>query len=187
MPDSGGWQWQMQILRTQFPGLQLISGYRANAVVAGSGKPSNHATGNAVDVPPRMDVFNWIAANYPQSDELIYSPAGARQIYAGAPHVYTGITRANHFNHVHWGMKGRSAPTGNAVNASLGGDVLAAVNPLKGLTDFIGFLQTPGLWARVGVAIVGALLVIIGLARLAGQSLPSIGKVASVASRPAIK
>lgn len=100
-----GWQWQMRVLRAVFPGLQLISGFRPGAITA-TGNRSYHASGRAVDVPPRMDVFNWIRATYgARTRELIFSPAGSRQVWNGHPHVYTGITRANHWTHVHWAMR----------------------------------------------------------------------------------
>lgn len=98
----GGWRWQMAALRRVFPGLQLISGFRPGAITA-TGNRSYHASGRAVDIPPRMDVFNWIRANYgARTKELIFSPAGGRQVWNGRPHVYSGITRANHWDHVHW-------------------------------------------------------------------------------------
>lgn len=99
----GGWQWQMAVLRQVFPGLGLNSGYRPGAITA-TGNPSMHGRGRAVDVPPRMDVFNWIRANYgANTKELIFSPAGGRQVHNGKPHVYSGITKAMHYDHVHWG------------------------------------------------------------------------------------
>lgn len=99
-----GWQMMMAALRKVFPGLALISGFRPGAITA-TGNPSYHGKGRATDLPPRMDVFNWIAQNYgAQTRELIFSPAGGRQIWNGRPHTYTGITRANHWDHVHWAM-----------------------------------------------------------------------------------
>lgn len=96
-PGGTGWQWQMAALRQAFPGLALNSGYRPGSVTA-TGNASWHGKGRAVDVPPRMDVFNWIAQNYgAKSLELIYSPAGGRQLHRGKPHVYTGATKAMHY------------------------------------------------------------------------------------------
>lgn len=101
----GGWQWQMRTLRQRFPGLPLISGFRPGAITA-TGNRSYHGFGRAVDVPPRMDIFNWIRSVYGRNTkELIYSPAGNRQIHNGQNHMYTGITRAMHFNHVHWAYR----------------------------------------------------------------------------------
>ena len=58
----------------------------------------------AIDISPRMDIFNWLASNYPGSGELIFSPAGGRQIYRGRPHMYGEPTRGDHWDHIHWGM-----------------------------------------------------------------------------------
>ena len=94
----------MNILRSQFPGLALISGFRPGAITA-TGNVSYHSKGRAVDVPPRMDVFEWIRANYgANTKELIFTPAGGRQVWNGQPHVYTGVTAAMHYDHVHWAM-----------------------------------------------------------------------------------
>jgi tape measure domain-containing protein len=96
-----GFEKQMQILRGAFPGLALISGFRPGAVTA-TGNPSYHASGRAVDVPPIMAVFEWIKANFPNSKELIFTPAGGRQIRNGSEHTYSGVTARDHQNHIHW-------------------------------------------------------------------------------------
>jgi hypothetical protein len=99
-----GWQAMMAALRTVFPGLALISGFRPGAITA-TGNPSYHGFGRAVDIPPRTDVNHWIYNNYKTiTKELIASWAGARQIRNGRDHVYSGITRANHWDHNHWAM-----------------------------------------------------------------------------------
>lgn len=97
----GGSAGMMRILRMAFPGLPLISGFRPGAITA-TGNPSYHGKNRATDLPPRSDVFEWIHKNYPNSRELIFSPKGARQIWNGRPHVFRGITKAMHYNHVHW-------------------------------------------------------------------------------------
>jgi phage-related minor tail protein len=125
----GGWQWQMAVLRKVFPGLQLISGFRPGAITA-TGNRSYHALGRAVDIPPRMDVFNWIRANFgAAARELIFSPAGGRQVWNGRPHYYTGITRANHWDHVHWSMADGGLVTSPTM-ALLGEDGPEALVPL---------------------------------------------------------
>lgn len=99
-----GWQAMMNALRVPFPGLALISGFRPGAITA-TGNRSYHALGRAVDIPPRMDVFDWIRANYmAKTRELIFSPAGFRQVWNGQPHLFSGITRAMHWDHIHWAM-----------------------------------------------------------------------------------
>jgi hypothetical protein len=97
----GGSQGMIRILRGPFPGLPLNSGFRPGARTL-SGNVSYHARNRAVDVPPRMDVFEWIRRGFPQSRELIFSPAGARQIHNGGPHFYKGAVRNQHYDHVHW-------------------------------------------------------------------------------------
>jgi hypothetical protein len=97
-----GWQRMMDVLHTAFPGLALISGYRPGAITA-TGNRSYHASGRAVDLPPSVAVFNWIRSNFGSTTkELIFSPMGNLQIWNGKPHMYSGITRDMHWNHVHW-------------------------------------------------------------------------------------
>lgn len=128
-----GWQWQMAVLRQRFPGLQLISGYRPGAITV-TGNPSWHGKGRAVDIPPRMDVNKWIAQTYGAgTKELIFSAPGATQIRHGRPHVYTGITKAMHYDHNHWAYK-------------LGGILDGFTEQFNGLQSFDtgGFLR-PGI------------------------------------------
>lgn len=101
----GGVSWMMAALRAVFPGLALISGFRPGAITA-TGNRSYHSMGRAVDVPPRMDVFNFIRGTYGgNTRELIFSPAGGSQIHNGRPHMYSGVTRADHWDHVHWAFQ----------------------------------------------------------------------------------
>lgn len=110
-----GWEAMMAALRVPFPGLELISGLRPGAITA-TGNPSYHGSGRAVDIPPRMDVFDWIRNNYmAMTKELIFSPAGNRQIHNGSDHYYTGITRDMHFDHVHWALANGGLAKGPAV------------------------------------------------------------------------
>lgn len=125
-PGSGGMGWikMMEILHQAFPGLQMLSGYRPGAMTS-TGNRSYHALGRAVDLPPRWDVFNWISKNYGRgTKELIYTPAGGRQIKNGMPHTFTGGTiQRDHNDHVHWaydngGMVPPDAPFINKTRAS---------------------------------------------------------------------
>jgi TP901 family phage tail tape measure protein len=94
----------MAALHTVFPGLALISGFRRGSITA-TGNLSYHASGRAVDIPPRKDVFDWIYKNYfGATRELIFSPAGGRQIWNGRHHWYSEPTRGDHWDHVHWAM-----------------------------------------------------------------------------------
>lgn len=92
-------------------GLRLTSGLRRGARTAGSGSVSLHALGRARDysnssgpTPQMMAFFNAMdTAPYPT--ELLYSPAGSRNIHRGGRrYANTGVTRRIHYNHVHVGF-----------------------------------------------------------------------------------
>jgi len=92
----------MSIIRGAFPGLALLSGYRPGAITSTGGQ-SWHGKGRATDLPPRMDVFNWLLSHYgATSKEIIYSPAGGRQIKNGKSMFYQEPVRGDHWDHVHW-------------------------------------------------------------------------------------
>lgn len=97
-----GWRKQWAIIHKAFPWAHLLSAYRPGARTV-SGNQSYHALGRAIDVTPSMRIFDWIRSHYGRTTkELIYSPAGNRQIKNGSNHYYTGAVRRMHFNHVHW-------------------------------------------------------------------------------------
>jgi Flp pilus assembly pilin Flp len=108
-----GWQNMVAILRRQFPNIVITSTYRPGSITA-SGNQSYHSMGRAVDMAPSMEYFNWIHSRFGKNTkELIYSPAGGRQIKNGAPYYYSGAVRSMHFNHVHWAYdKGGILPPG---------------------------------------------------------------------------
>jgi len=97
------WQQLWNVVHHQFPSAQLTSGFRPGAITA-TGNQSLHARGRAIDVSPDMAIFNWLASTYPNSGELIFSPANGRQLYRGQPHFYGEPTRGDHWDHIHWGM-----------------------------------------------------------------------------------
>src|SRR5690606_23924918 len=72
-----GWQKQWAIIKSQFPGARLHSAYRPGAITA-VGTKSYHGQGRAIDITPSMKIFNWIAKNFSNATELIFSPAGRR-------------------------------------------------------------------------------------------------------------
>lgn len=120
-PNGGGMGWQkmMAVLRQRFPGLPLISGYRPGAMTS-TGNRSYHAVGRAVDLPPSWDVFKWISQNYGRgTKELIYTPAGGRQIKNGQFHQFSGGSiEQDHYNHLHWAYDngGRIPPNTPFIN-----------------------------------------------------------------------
>ena len=109
-------------------GLRLTSSYRPGARTAQTGSPSLHATEQAWDFAGPADrmmaFFNKIDATFSGLAELLYSPAGSRNIHRGGKrYANTGKTLANHFNHVHVGIM-------NALGAGSGG---FSLNPFEGL------------------------------------------------------
>jgi hypothetical protein len=102
VPGGIGWQRQWAIVKGQFPNAVLTSSYRPGAITS-SGNPSYHSMGRAIDITPDMAIFNWLRENFgATSKELIYTPAGARQIKDGRPYTYSGQVAQDHFNHIHW-------------------------------------------------------------------------------------
>ena len=101
-----------QIVRDLVPFARVTSGFRKGAITA-TGYPSMHGMGRAIDIAGStsgdgagmMAIFNALRGKFPNATELIYSPAGGRQIYKGRPYVYPEPTRGDHFDHVHWAMK----------------------------------------------------------------------------------
>lgn len=106
---GGGYKWQMAVLRKQFPGLPLISGFRPGARTL-SGNRSYHSVGRAVDLPPRRDVAAWIRANYGSRTKELITPYNDLNLHNGKPHRYTGaIWNQHNFAggnaHDHWAFK----------------------------------------------------------------------------------
>lgn len=106
--DAGVWRQMATWIKRNLPGARITSSYRRT--MTATGKVSNHARGLALDIVgggrySMMDVFNAIAGTFGgRSIELIHSQAGGRQISRGRRYYYSGVTRANHFDHVHWSM-----------------------------------------------------------------------------------
>ena len=86
-------------------GFTVTSGYRPGSITA-SGNRSYHSMGRAIDmVPATMATFERALRAFPNAAELIFSPAGSRQLKHGKPYLYSGAVRAMHFNHVHLARK----------------------------------------------------------------------------------
>jgi hypothetical protein len=102
--DSGVWRQMQAALLREFPWAQVTSAFRVS-YTHGSNNPSRHGYGRALDIMPSWAIFDWIADTYGRiSHELIFTPAGARQLYNGASHVYSGVTAADHMDHIHWSL-----------------------------------------------------------------------------------
>lgn len=100
-----GWEAMWRIVQGAVPGVSLTSALRASAVTANGGR-SYHALGRAIDlIPATMATFDAVANLFPNASELIYSPAGDRQLLNGKPfNGWSDAVRAQHYNHVHLAM-----------------------------------------------------------------------------------
>ena len=173
--DEGGWRWQEAIIHRAFPGLQISSAFRNNSVAHGGGL-DYHSRGRAIDMPPMPTVFDWIATNYPQTAELIFSPMNNRQIKDGAPHLYSEPTRGDHWTHVHWAIIGGTNPDGSdgPQPGQGGGGIVTAGNVTgTGATNDMGTFDAVSAWATAGTIRAAALvagggLIYYGLKRSGG-------------------
>lgn len=174
MADAGVHRDMVAALHAEFPALPITSTYRPGSRTRGSNNVSYHARGMAVDMAPRMPVFEWIRTTYPNSRELIYSPAGDLQIHNGSSHVYSGVTKADHYNHIHWAVTSlASAQTGGTpskVAAPTGGNPFIP-DEIEAVSAFYEFVTDPGIWVRVGIGIAGGLLLVIAFLGMTKQRL----------------
>ncbi len=138
-----GWQAQWAIVKKQFPWANLNDAYRP-------GDPNFHGKGRAVDLTASMDIFNFLASKFPNSSELIYTPAGGRQIRGGKQYPWYEQA-ANHYSHVHWAMKNGGtvmpSPGGSIVNIAEAGQP-ERVEPL----DPNGISERDKAWAKLFTA-----------------------------------
>lgn len=102
-----GWRAMSAWVRNNIPGAVITSALRTGTLGGKSSLRSYHNRGRAVDVaggPGLGTIFNRLRGAFPNSTELIYSPAGAAQLKHGRSHVYGGKTKRIHYDHVHWAM-----------------------------------------------------------------------------------
>jgi hypothetical protein len=72
-------------IESQFGGVQIVSTCRPGARIAGTGRISRHASGNAVDFnagPRKAAIVRWLIANH---------RSGGTMTYAGMTHVHVDI------------------------------------------------------------------------------------------------
>ena len=102
-----GWQRQWAWAQANLPGVRLHSGLRPGARTRAGGNVSYHALGRAIDITPSMPMFNKIKGTFFSNiRELIFSPANGQQVHNGRNHYYSSpITRADHWDHIHWAMR----------------------------------------------------------------------------------
>lgn len=90
----------LQRIETQFGTVHVVSTCRPGATIAGTGRPSRHASGNAVDFTAgsRKDaIVKWLIANH---------RGGGTMTYAGLDHIHVDIGR--HFVALSSGSRGSS-------------------------------------------------------------------------------
>jgi len=116
--NAMGWQAQWAIVKQAFPWATLNSSVRPGATTPGGGQ-SYHALGRAIDVTASMAIFDYLRTAFPNSRELIYSPAGGRQLQNGKNHLWGEPVKSMHYNHVHWAMA-----KGGTVFPSPGGSIV---------------------------------------------------------------
>lgn len=90
----------LERIETHFGRVQLVSTCRAGATIAGSGRPSRHASGNAIDFNAgnrKQAVVDWLIANH---------QAGGTMTYHGMDHIHVDI--GPHFVSIAGGMHIRS-------------------------------------------------------------------------------
>nr|WP_237682551.1 tape measure protein [Microbacterium sp. B19(2022)] len=99
------WEAMWNIVRGSLPGAVMTSNFRPGAKTVNGGQ-SYHALGRAIDiVPASMATFNALAKLFPNASELIYTPAGSRQLQNGKPFAgWSEAVKRQHYNHVHLAM-----------------------------------------------------------------------------------
>lgn len=114
-PDAAGLSGAMGpavSLATRMGG-DITSGLRPGAITS-SGLPSDHATGNAIDVggsPALMSRIAMAANSLPGVKQVIYSPVGWSRNGGPFTPVSDAAVKADHYDHVHIAMGG-SGPGG---------------------------------------------------------------------------
>jgi len=159
-----------QALKAENPTAIMVSGYRPGAITA-TGHQSYHARKQAIDVsgPLMMTYFEWIITKYPNSREVIYSPAGSRQIHNGQPHVYGEPTKSDHYDHVHWATDSLSGALQGGGATALPGNPLIP-DSVEYFGTFINALTKPDIWVRIGLFVGGAVLLLITFAAMARRA-----------------
>lgn len=100
---GAGWQAQWAVIHAAFPAATLTSAQRCTDT-------GYHCQGRAIDIggsPALMLQINrWIAANYPNSTELIHAPGINlwHGINTAGTLIYSLATLNDHYDHVHWAM-----------------------------------------------------------------------------------
>lgn len=100
-----GWRAMQDLVLAGIPGARITSGFRPGSRTVNGGQ-SYHALGRAIDiVPASMATFNAVARMFPNASELIYTPAGMRQLLNGKPFGgWSPAVKRQHWDHIHLAM-----------------------------------------------------------------------------------
>ncbi|WP_119697046.1 tape measure protein [Microbacterium halotolerans] len=100
-----GWKAMWNMVQAALPSATLNSSYRPGARTVGGGQ-SYHGLGRAIDVgPASMNTFDVVRGLFPNATELIYTPAGIRQLSHGSPFAgWSPAVKAQHYDHIHLAM-----------------------------------------------------------------------------------
>jgi hypothetical protein len=96
----------LERIENQFGGVNVISGYRPGARIAGTGRISRHASGNAVDFEAgsrKGKIIDWLVANHPH---------GGTMTYADMSHIHIDV--GQHFVSLAGGRKYASKSGGGS-------------------------------------------------------------------------
>jgi uncharacterized protein YcbK (DUF882 family) len=99
----------LERVEAKFGRVQTISTCRAGATIAGSGRPSRHASGNAVDFNAgsrKGEIIEWLIANHQDGGTMTYPNMDHVHIDIG-PH-FVSIAGGRHW--ASWRNNGREAP-----------------------------------------------------------------------------
>lgn len=183
-----GWEAMWQVVQNAIPGVRKTSDYRPGSRTVNGGK-SYHGSGRAIDlVPASMSTFNEVARLFPNASELIYTPAGGRQLLNGKPYNgWSAAVRKQHYNHVHLAManggvvpklydQGGWLPSGGmAINKTGKPEAVLTPAESRGLREGLGGIR-PG--DRVVFEVEGAPFTAIAK-RVLKSEIPSAGALRS--------
>jgi uncharacterized protein YcbK (DUF882 family) len=93
-------------IEEKFGPVQLVSTCRSGATIAGTGRPSRHASGNAVDFSAgsrKTEIVNWLVANHRGGGTMTYRDMDHIHVDIG-PH-FVSIAGGRHW--ASWNDKDR--------------------------------------------------------------------------------
>lgn len=83
-------------IEQKFGSVQIISTCRPGATIGGSGRPSRHASGNAIDFEAggrKGSILQWLVANHHSGGTMTYS--GMNHIHVDIGHHFVSLAEAS--------------------------------------------------------------------------------------------